>query len=108
MSIRLNIRAKNFTLTPSIREEVEKGVSSLERLVASIPGGEAALVEFEVMKTTRHHLKGDVFVAEANMALPGAVLRAEETHSDLHAAISRVRHLMQEEIRKYKEVGLHT
>lgn len=102
MSITLNIRAKNFTLTPSIREEIEKSVRALERLIEPLSESDSALAVFEVMKTTRHHAKGDVFVAEANLTLPGAALRAEKTHSDLRAAIADVRRTMREEIKKYK------
>ena len=45
---------------------------------------------------------GKVFRAEANLELPGGILRAENQHEDLRVAIDKVKALLKTEIEKYR------
>ena len=60
----------------------------------------------EIARTTRHHHKGDVFRAEANVALPGKMIRAEQATKDMRTAIDRVRNTLRLEIAKYRAMHL--
>ena len=67
-------------------------------------GDEKGVVEcrVEVGKTTNHHNKGDIFRAEANIRLPGKVLRASATEENLTMAITKVKDELQRQLNKYK------
>ena len=88
--------------TPSLKEFVEKKLGSLERFVRRFDEEGSVELRVEVAKTTRHHRKGEVFRAEANLKLPNALLRAEERAEDLRVAVDRLRHTLELEIHKYK------
>ncbi len=56
----------------------------------------------EIGRTTRHHQKGDIFRAEAQMRFPGKSIRAESERDDLKLAITEVKDELQRELKKYK------
>lgn len=79
----MNITAKNFDLTPSIREYIEKkGTQALSALPDA-----PTHIDVEVDRTTNHHQKGDVFHVRFHVQIPHGELYAEETTEDLYAAI---------------------
>ena len=83
-------KATNIQFTEAVEEYLAKHlIAHIERLVDK--GDESATLALEVGKTTRHHHKGDVFRAEANLHIKGVNLRAESERNDLHAAIDEVR-----------------
>jgi putative sigma-54 modulation protein len=96
--MKINIKATNLKLTPSIEDFVEEKIGSLEKFTHGIL---EAIVE--VGKTTNHHKSGPFFRAEADLVLPGKVLRAEAEEKDLYIAITRVKDELQTEVKKYKE-----
>ncbi len=100
----INIKAKGFDLTPAIREYTEEKMSHIERFVQKWDMEGGVELNFEVAKTTGHHNKGDVFYAEANLKVPGKLLRAEKEAEDLHAAIDAVKDMLAEEVKQYKEI----
>lgn len=58
----------------------------------------------EIEKTTHHHLKGEIFRAEANLRVPiKGLLRVEKTEKDIYKAIDKVKDHLKEEITRYKE-----
>jgi len=98
----INIKVKNFELTSSIKEYIEIKLKYLEKfLVKELEEG-SVMIDFEVAKTTRHHKKGNIFYAEANLKIMGTVLRAEKTSDDLLAAIDKVKDILAEEIKRFK------
>src|SRR3989344_8085763 len=84
----VNIKATNFSLTPSIEDYVQKKVASLEKFLKNT---ESTLVNVEVGKTTRHHKSGDVFRAEIHIQAAGEEFYATIDKDDLYAAIDEVR-----------------
>ncbi len=100
--MKLNIKATNFKLTPILRQYVEDKLGrDLEKYLEGI--GFEAEAWIEVGKTSKHHHKGEVFRAEAQIKLPGkSTLRAEAQDVDIHIAIDRVRDKIARELRKYK------
>jgi ribosomal subunit interface protein len=79
-----NTLTKNMEMTEAILAYVEEKLMSLEKLCEKYSPCDIAV---EVGKTSEHHQKGNIFRAEFNMTIPGAVLRAESTKDDLYAAI---------------------
>jgi len=65
-------------------------------------GKTLAEVFVEVGKVTKHHKKGEVFFAEAQIRLPGRSLSASATSDDLFKAIVSAKGEMEAEIEKYK------
>lgn len=61
------------------------------------------LLEIEFSRTTRHHHKGMVWRAEANLAFGKRLLRAEQTGEDPHEVIDLVREELLREIKSVKE-----
>lgn len=98
----INITAKNFELTPAIREYIEKKTQYLEKFLSEEINTGSVRIDFEVAKTTRRQQKGNIFYAEANLKISGAVLRAEKTAENLRAAIDQVKDALALEIKRFK------
>ena len=58
--------------------------------------------DFEV-EMTNHQQKGEIFRAEANLQVPGELLRMEKTERDLYKAIDKVKDHLMRSIRRYKQ-----
>src|SRR3989344_4587115 len=83
------LKATNIALTPAIEDYVDKKLSALDRFVPQ--GDESLQCAVEVGKTTKHHMKGDVFKAEVNLHIAGKNLYAVSERDDLYAAIDEVK-----------------
>ncbi|HRH31886.1 MAG TPA: ribosome-associated translation inhibitor RaiA [bacterium] len=94
------IKGTNMELTEAIKQYVER---KLESLVSICEKYSPCDVVAEVGKTSPHHQKGDVFYAELNMTIPGAVLRATSTKDDLYAAIDDVKDELKRQLVDRKE-----
>ncbi|RJP45940.1 ribosome-associated translation inhibitor RaiA [Candidatus Parcubacteria bacterium] len=100
--MKVNVKATGFDLTPSIGLYIDEKLASLGKFVKRLDAEGAAQMWIEVGKTTRHHHKGPVFRAEADLRLPKKILRAEQESYDLRTAIIAVRNKLLLEIEKYK------
>lgn len=101
--MKINITAKGFELTPAIRDYIEEKMGYIEKFAENWSAEGSAELDFEAAKTTKHHNKGDVFYAEANLKIPGTLIRVQKTNKDLHAAIDEVKEVMAKKIKEYKE-----
>jgi len=101
--MQLHIKATNFKLTPAIEDWVLEKIKTLEKYIPNLDKKGVVECWVEVGKVTMHHQKGDVFRAEADIRLPGKVLRVEATESDLKMAIVRVKDELQRQLNKYKD-----
>lgn len=99
-----HLKVTNFKLTPAIESYVmQKFDKDLERFIKKLKEKGAVELFVEIGRTTHHHRQGDIFRAEADLRLPGKVLRAEAEEWDLRVAIDQVKDELQREIKKYKE-----
>ena len=96
----VKIKATKIKLTPEIKDYVQEKMDMLEKYLGNFAVIHA---DFEVGKISEHHNKGDVYRAEANLDLPGELLRVEKTEKDLFKAIDKVKDHLAEAIKKYKE-----
>ncbi|HLQ72714.1 MAG TPA: ribosome-associated translation inhibitor RaiA [Bacillota bacterium] len=88
-----NIRGENIEVTEAIRDHVIKKISKLERY-------------FDTKPTSDVHVKLSVYnneqTVEVTIPMTGLLLRGEEHHNDLYAAIDLVVAKLERQIRKYK------
>jgi putative sigma-54 modulation protein len=89
-----NIRGENIEVTPAIREYVEKKVTKLERYFAETPN---ANVNVNLKTYSDKTAK-----VEVTIPMQSLVLRAEETHNDMYAAIDLITDKLERQIRKHK------
>lgn len=88
-----NIRGKNIEVTKSIREYVEKKISKLNKYFDTPPASDVH-VNLSVYN--------DEQKIEVTIPMPNLLLRAEEQHADLYAAIDLVVDKLERQIRKHK------
>ncbi|WP_226639143.1 ribosome hibernation-promoting factor, HPF/YfiA family [Priestia flexa] len=88
-----NIRGENIEVTPAIREYVEKKLSKLERYFDGTPNADVN-VNLKVYNNDQK--------IEVTIPMTDLVLRAEETHTDLYAAVDLVLDKLERQIRKHK------
>ncbi|MBL4955034.1 ribosome-associated translation inhibitor RaiA [Neobacillus sp. OS1-32] len=89
-----NVRGENIEVTPAIREYVEKKISKLERYFTEAPDAKVNVnLRFNPDKTSK---------VEITIPLQNLVLRAEETNSDMYAAIDLIGDKLERQIRKHK------
>lgn len=88
-----NIRGNKLEVTEAIREYVIKKLSKLERYFDTTPSSDVN-VRLSVYNNKQR--------IEVTIPMPQLVLRAEEYHVDLYAAIDLVVDKLERQIRKYK------
>ncbi|MBN6186941.1 ribosome-associated translation inhibitor RaiA [Aneurinibacillus sp. BA2021] len=88
-----NTRGENIEVTPALRDYVEKKIGRLERYFENTSS-------FSCNVTLRV-LRGEHTV-EVTIPMPGVILRAEDTNSDMYAAIDLVVEKLERQIRKHK------
>lgn len=102
------IRAKNFELTPTLREFIETKISSIEKYcrdcqIDDDPGLTAAAEAIvEVGKATMHHKKGDVYQAQCQFNFNGNKIHARTDADDIEKAITAVRDDLQDQLTRLK------
>ncbi|WP_102028679.1 ribosome hibernation-promoting factor, HPF/YfiA family [Salirhabdus sp. Marseille-P4669] len=91
--MKFNIRGENLTVTNAIGEYVEKKIGKLEKYFQEAP-------------TSEVHVNLSVYNGqqriEVTIPMQDLLLRAEEKHQDLYAAIDLVIDKLERQIRKYK------
>ncbi|WP_102264371.1 ribosome hibernation-promoting factor, HPF/YfiA family [Mesobacillus jeotgali] len=89
-----NIRGENIEVTPAIREYVEKKVAKLDRYFTESPNANVN-VNLKVYQDKKAKV-------EITIPMKDLVLRAEETHEDMYAAIDLITDKLERQIRKHK------
>jgi putative sigma-54 modulation protein len=97
MAVSVTIQARDFNLSPRLREYVEKKVSRLDKY---LPILNEARVELTEVKSARS--AADRHVAQLTVHGRGTVLRAEERNDDIFAAVDAVLDKIQRQIERYK------
>ncbi|MFK3935994.1 ribosome hibernation-promoting factor, HPF/YfiA family [Alkalihalobacillus sp. NPDC078783] len=88
-----NIRGENIEVTPALRDYVEKKVGKLERYFDTTPVADVN-VKLSVINSQQ--------AIEVTIPMPQLLLRGEESHSDMYAAIDKVIEKLERQIRKHK------
>lgn len=85
--MKINIKATNIELTPSITEYVERKVGMVEKYINNTD----VVAQVEVGKSTQHHKQGMLFRAEVHLVGGGIDIYAVSEQEDLYAAIDLVK-----------------
>ena len=101
--MKINLKTKNFSLTPSIKTYLSQKINTLDKF---LPYDESIFADVELAKITKHHQKGDIFRAEVNLKIPGRLVRAVAEEWDLRVAIDVIKGELQHEIKSNKEKNL--
>ncbi|MFD1361677.1 ribosome hibernation-promoting factor, HPF/YfiA family [Lentibacillus salinarum] len=91
--MKYNIRGENIEVTGAIRDYVEKKIGKLERYFDTPPSSDV---------NVNLSVYNDEQQIEVTIPIPDLLLRAEERHVDLYAAIDLVVDKLERQIRKYK------
>ena len=102
--MKVTIKATNLNLTPEIKKAIEEKIASLDKFISNIGTPIEAFVEIAV--ETSHHKKGKIYYAEANISLPGEIIRSEAREENIYKAINTVKDELQVLLKKYKEIQL--
>jgi ribosomal subunit interface protein len=104
--VKIIIKTKNLELTESLSEYIEKKLFSLKKFLDIFKKDEQRKTLSEVFvdieKETKHHRKGDIFLTEALINLPGKKIIAKAKQDDLYRSINEVKSELAKEIKKYK------
>ena len=100
---------RTLDVTPSLETYIEEKLMPLTKFVEPYEKDGEVELRLEVSRTTQHHKKGDeVFMASADLPLPGKILRSEASADDIRKAIDEVRNMLHMEIQKYKTKNTRT
>ncbi|WP_174728834.1 ribosome hibernation-promoting factor, HPF/YfiA family [Mesobacillus harenae] len=89
-----NIRGENIEVTPAIRDYVEKKIAKLDRYFTESPNANVN-VNLKTFQDKRSKV-------EVTIPMQNLVLRAEENHEDMYAAIDLITDKLERQIRKHK------
>ncbi|QQG45243.1 MAG: ribosome-associated translation inhibitor RaiA [Candidatus Sungiibacteriota bacterium] len=95
--MRVAVRQKNLTITPALRVYIEtKILKPLGRLLQKVAPTELPILDLEFGRRSRHHRKGAVYHAEANLSLGSRMIRAVVDDEDIRVAVD----LLEEELER--------
>jgi putative sigma-54 modulation protein len=94
----INLKGTGVVMTAAMKSYATAKIESLEKFFEGIIS-----VNVELAKTTKHHQKGDLWRAEANIRVPRRIIRAEAVDKTLYAAIDRLKDELKRELRSMKE-----
>lgn len=104
--MKIIIKTRNLELSPYLESYVNEKIGALEKFTKTLQKEEdkktLSEVYVEIEKITKHHRKGDVFKANAQISMPGKGLVAESIGEDLLKAVIEVKDKLELEIKKYK------
>jgi len=92
--VRLEVRARNFELTPEIRTHAEAKLGRLSKQLA-----DEATVEVELIEESKHGQQ----TAEATLFAKGSTIRATESTSDMRASIDKLAENLERQVVSYRE-----
>jgi putative sigma-54 modulation protein len=91
------ITGKGIELTEAIEDYINKKLTKLETFFDGI-----IRVDVVVGIENHHHTKGEIFMAEAKLEVPGNDVFVKETGTSLYQAIDILRDRLEQDLKKYK------
>ena len=100
--MRISLNAKNFELSSALETHIEEHFTQhIRKLVEEKNDPDLPVLHIEVGRSTRHHRKGEVYFAEANLNVGGKVFYAKVDHEDIYSACDLLRDELESEIKKF-------
>ena len=100
--MRIITEAVRIEITPALKTYIEEKLGPLGKFVKKFEKQSEAEIFLEISRTTKHHHKGLVFRAEANLKIAGTTLRAEANAEDVRVAINKIKDELKSEISHFK------
>ncbi|MFH1413038.1 MAG: ribosome-associated translation inhibitor RaiA [bacterium] len=98
--MKINFKATNLELDPKLRNYIQEKMDMVEKFLGDIP---VIQCDFEVDLITHRHNKGKIYRAEANLSVPGSLLRVEKTEKNIYKAVDKVKDHLARVIKKHKD-----
>jgi putative sigma-54 modulation protein len=95
--MQITLTGKGINLTTAIEEYVNKKIAGLDKFYDRI-----IRAHVTVGVENHHHLKGQIFVAECKLEVPGKDVFASKSEKTLYKAIDKIRDYLEQEIKKHK------
>lgn len=93
----IQMTGRGIELTEAIKAYVDKKLGALDKFYDRI-----LKADVKVGKETDHHLKGNIFLCECRLDVPGVDLFASKSEKNLYKAIDKVRDYLELELKKHK------
>ena len=90
------LSGRNVEVTDAMRDYVEEKLSRLERYSDQITDARVTLTVRDVRDSGRRNR------VEVQLNVPSGIIRAEEHHSDMYAAIDKASDVLERQLRKFK------
>lgn len=90
------LSGRNVEVTDAMRDYVEEKLSRLDRYNDQITDARVTLTVRDVRDNTRRNR------VEVQLNVPNGIIRAEEHHSDMYAAIDKASDVLERQLRKFK------
>jgi len=94
--MQITLTAKNFDLTDSIKDYVDKKFNMLDKFLDKIIRANV------LISKDNHHNKGDVYFCECKLEIPGKDLFVSKDELNMYKAIDKVQDHLREELKKHK------
>jgi ribosomal subunit interface protein len=101
--MKIIIEPVGMELSEMVRLYIDGKFRTLEKFLKRFEGAGELTANVEVVRTTRHHRKGDVYEVAASIRMPQKSLRIAESGEDVRAAADQAKDVLRLEIEKYKE-----
>lgn len=101
----VTLQGTNVELTDGIREFVNRKLEESLKVLGNM-NRDAVFVDIELEETTRKDQERNnqqLFRAEANVKIPGRLVRVEESAGDLEQAIVSMKHTLTRELRQWHD-----
>ncbi|MEI8339686.1 MAG: ribosome-associated translation inhibitor RaiA [bacterium] len=99
--MQIQIRAKNFDITPAIEEYVQKKIEDVSKFIGH--KSKDAMVEVRLARTTTHHKEGEIFEVDADIRHIGFECDADAEANDLYSAIDQIKDELIHQVESHKE-----
>ncbi|BDP42246.1 ribosome hibernation promotion factor [Deinococcus aetherius] len=90
------LSGRNMDVTDALRDYVEEKLTRLDRFSDQITEARVTLTVRDVRDAARRNR------VEVQLNVPNGVIRAEEHHADMYAAIDRASDVLERQLRKFK------
>jgi ribosomal subunit interface protein len=101
--MKIIIESVDMELSEAVRKYIEGKFRTLEKFLTRFEGAGELPLHVVVIRTTRHHRKGEVYEITADIRVLKKSLRVAEMGDDVRTAAVLAKDVLRMEIEKYKE-----
>lgn len=99
--MKVTIKTTNLKLSPGVKKVIEEKIATLDKFIRHIDTSVDGFIE--VALETRHHKKGKIYYAEANIKVPGKIISSEAREKNIYRAIDEIKDELQRLLKEYKK-----